>query len=592
MSTTLSRIAAVLTTMAALSVHMPAAAACSFGHVARLPVTMEGPRASVPVTINGQPTRFWLDSGAFWGLMSKAKAAELGLTTTPLPYNFYVTGTGGTANPELTKVKAFGIVGATLPNVEFLVVGRDVGNGVIGLNLLAAFDTDYDLANGAVDLMQVKGCANHNLAYWAGDKTVSITELLRAKDESDSHIYADALINGKHVRVMFDTGAPTTTIARSAAEKAGIDLSAPGVIRSRDILGIGSKSRASWIVKFDSFAIGGEEIRRSPIRVIDRAGDNPDSDMILGADFFLAHHIFVSRSQHRIYLTYNGGPIFSLSTEEEAGKSVTRSENMGGTDAIAAPTDAAGFAQRGSARTARSDYAGAISDLSEAIRLDPKSADYYGARARAYFASGNTEGARQDIDTAITLHPENPQLLVARGRFRFGQHDTAGARADAEAAEKLVPAGSLDNVSLIRLFELLHLPERNIALLDPMIALHKDDHTLGELLNARCWARGLANVELDKAIADCNAAIHRDGAQPAILDSRALIRVRQKNYAAAITDYDAALKGKPDQAASLYMRGWTKRASGQTAEGAADMAAAKKAGPDTVERLRSYGFGD
>jgi hypothetical protein len=34
------------------------------------------------------------------------------------------------------------------------------------------------------------------------------------------------------------------------------------------------------------------------------------TDMLLGMDFFLSHHVFIARSQNVIYLTYNGGPIF------------------------------------------------------------------------------------------------------------------------------------------------------------------------------------------------------------------------------------------------------------------------------------------
>ncbi len=34
--------------------------------------------------------------------------------------------------------------------------------------------------------------------------------------------------------------------------------------------------------------------------------------MILGADFFLSHHILVASSQRKLYFTYNGGPVFDL----------------------------------------------------------------------------------------------------------------------------------------------------------------------------------------------------------------------------------------------------------------------------------------
>jgi tetratricopeptide (TPR) repeat protein len=175
---------------------------------------------------------------------------------------------------------------------------------------------------------------------------------------------------------------------------------------------------------------------------------------------------------------------------------------------------------------------------------------------------------------------------------RVGQHDNIGALADADAAAKLTPPGSLDNAQLLSLFERLHRPDRALALLEPVIALHKGDHVLGALLNARCWQRGLANVELDKALDDCNTAIRRDGPKPAYLDSRGLIHVRQKDYTAAIADYDAALSGRPNIAASLFMRGWAKRASGQSEAGIADMTAAKTADADIADYFQLYGFAE
>jgi len=40
--------------------------------------------------------------------------------------------------------------------------------------------------------------------------------------------------------------------------------------------------------------------------------DLPDADMLLGSDFFVSHHVFVANSQHKLYVTYNGGPVFNL----------------------------------------------------------------------------------------------------------------------------------------------------------------------------------------------------------------------------------------------------------------------------------------
>ena len=40
--------------------------------------------------------------------------------------------------------------------------------------------------------------------------------------------------------------------------------------------------------------------------------DLGNADMLLGIDFFLSHRIYVSKSQSKMFITYNGGPVFAL----------------------------------------------------------------------------------------------------------------------------------------------------------------------------------------------------------------------------------------------------------------------------------------
>lgn len=571
-------------------------AKCSVGLIARLPVTMEGLRASVPVKVNGKDTSFWLDSGAFFSIMSKAKASELGLKTEAAPFGLYLTGVGGTATLELTRIKSFNLVGNELKNLQFLVGGSDAGNGLIGQNILAVADTEYDLANGTVNLFETKNCRDTGLAYWAKDQKYSIADLLNGDSAMDRHIYTKGLINGKSVRIMLDTGAPTTVLNRSAAERIGIDFSAPGVVESFGMTGIGTKSRRSWIVSLKSFDIGGETILNTPIRVIEDKGDKDFShDMLLGADFFLSHRLFVSPATRRLFLTYNGGAIFSLTTDGEVGARLTRTEGDWAQGNAAVPTDAAGFARRASSKAARSDWAAAIADYGEAIQREPGNAAFWRARAQAHGRLDNDRSARADFDKAIELAPGDPDLLVLRGFLRLKDGDTAGALADAEAAAAGFAGGSLDHLQVVNLFDRLHRADRVLALIDPIIALHRQDSKLGVLLNTRCYSRALANSELAKALADCNTAIKRDGALAAYLDSRAMVKVRQGDWAGALADYDAALAMDAGQSTSLYMRGWARRASGSTdpeavKQSAADFAAAKAIDADVADQFVPYGF--
>ncbi|KUR72694.1 hypothetical protein AQZ52_05535 [Novosphingobium fuchskuhlense] len=573
----------------------PASAKCTIGMVARLPVTLEGLRATVPVEVNGKTATFWLDSGAFFSVMSKAQAAALGLKTTSLPQGFFISGIGGDATAELATIRSFKIIGQELKNLQFLVGGSDLGAAVIGQNILAAFDTEYDLGNGHVNLVQVKDCREVNLAYWAAGKTVAMADLIRPENELAKHIYAKGMINGKQARMMFDTGAPATTLTRSAAERFGIDLSAPGVVESSRMSGIGRSFRRSWIVTLNSFEIGGEEIRNTPIRVIEDKGDDLDHDVLVGMDFFLSHRLFVSPSSGHLFLTYNGGAIFSLTTDGEIGARPTRSEGNVAAGTGDTPKDAAGFAQRGSARAARGDWQAAVADFDEAIKLEPAKAEYWRGRASARGRAGDGPGARADFDKAMALTPNDPDLVIQRGFMRLRDGDEKGALADAEAALAGYHEGSLERLAVVALFDRLHRADRVLALIDPIIALHRADNELGNLLNTRCYSRALANIELPKAMADCTGAIKRLGPLPALVDSRAMVKVRMGDVAGALADYDTVLAKAPQQAASLYMRGWVRRANaGGDAEklklAAADFATAKAVKADIADDFAPYGF--
>jgi TPR repeat protein len=62
------------------------------------------------------------------------------------------------------------------------------------------------------------------------------------------------------------------------------------------------------------------------------------------------------------------------------------------------------------------DLPGAIRDLDEVIRLEPRSAAAHYQRGIALGLSGQHERAFADFDTTVKLQPENPVGLTALGR--------------------------------------------------------------------------------------------------------------------------------------------------------------------------------
>lgn len=563
---------------------------CTVGDFGALPVEMQGARATTVVKIDGQDTRFILDTGAAFNFMSRANADAMKLKREPAPFGLSMSGIGGDADVELTRVPEFGILGGTLKKMEFMVGGSDAGMGLIGAALLDFSDLDIDLAHGKLHLMQPSGseCRKLAMAYWTQDGNYQVVDLNPSQHSYDQRSFVTVIINGKKVQALLDTGAPVTVLSSKAAKRAGIDLSSPQAKAGYTTSGIGAKNLKTWNVPLDSISIGTETIQHSRILVMDGdMGDNyNDVEMLLGADFFLAHHLFIANSQGKIYFTYNGGRVFALEMAAKGGDAPG--------DALPddpnAPKTAEDYALRGQAHLSRGESAAAAADLDNAIRLAPDQAPYYLARARANLALDHSDAAMADLDKSIDLDPKDVEALLLRARLRLRKKDTAGAEPDIAAARQLAPPGSAESAAVAEFYVAVDQPAAAIPLLDDWIRLHDDDSKLGSVLNSRCWARGLANQELDGALADCKAAIKRDGPLPQYLDSLGLVQLRRKDYPAAIDAYGQAVAKGARSAGSRYGLGLAEVRGGNTDAGNADMEAAKALDPKADNRFTQFGI--
>ena len=87
--------------------------------------------------------------------------------------------------------------------------------------------------------------------------------------------------------------------------------------------------------------IGDQEIHHFKLRI--GAIDLPDVDMLIGADFFISHRIYVDNATNRMFISYTGGNIFDTQArraEDAASSAPTQDESQ-------APKDAEGFSRRG-----------------------------------------------------------------------------------------------------------------------------------------------------------------------------------------------------------------------------------------------------
>jgi tetratricopeptide (TPR) repeat protein/predicted aspartyl protease len=630
------------------------AAKCRLREMVSLPITMSDLRPMMSAKINGTDVRFSLDSGAFFSMISPASAAELKLRTYPAAPGFYVSGIGGRIHVDLTKADNFELTGISLHDVEFMVGGNDESGesiGLLGRNFLQIADVEFDLAQGVVRLMFAKDCGDTALAYWAhvGDSysVMNIEEphqyaLLSSRSSKAAARYLEpitgtAYVNGVQIRVLFDTGAPNSYLTVGAAAKAGIKVGSPAVVSAGYGGGIGRGQVANYLAQVASFKIGDEEVRNTQLRLGDTtiAG----ADMLIGADFFLSHHIYVANSQHKLYFTYNGGPVFNLKTvaaastqsppatpagvptdgaravqspaELDAQSATAQSSDARGAGALAAQKatenqeasatrdtknagDADDYARRGAAFAARREFDQALPALTRACELATDNPDYFYQRGFVYWQIKQPSNALADFDRALRLKPNHILALLARGDLRMQTGDKAGAEADLDAANAAAPKEDAVHFSLAAGYMRLEQFPRAIEQYDLWIASHPLDAKLYGTLNLRCRARALGGIDLQRALQDCNQALsHAVKSSPFYADaadSRGLVWLRLGDYDKSVADFDACLKIAPRDAWSLYGRGIDKMRTKRTSEGEADIAQAKAISADIGDTFGRYGI--
>jgi tetratricopeptide (TPR) repeat protein len=574
---------ALLAGAASLLAATAARAECRLEGFAAVPVTMVGMRPTVHVMLNGHDAVFLVDTGAFASVISPAAAVRDHIRVFSRATQG-VEGIAGSAYAQTARVEAVQVGGASFYDMPFLVVdgmGRDL-DGVLGQDILGQADAEYDFANGVMRLIRPKGCGRSDvLSYWTDRPTV-----LQALSgfRGASSFTALGEINGQKLRVGFDSGSGYSDMTLKAAARAGVTPSSPDVAPTSATTGITGRSAATWSAPFDRFALGTEAVLHTRLRIAetDLAGD----DMLLGADFFLAHRIYVSRQQRRIYVTYNGGPVFRLRQTPTVSWSF-----MGAPEGDPnAPVDASGFARRGAASVARGDFGDAVEDFSRAITLQPKVAAFWFDRGAAQAVGGHADLALADFDAGLKLSPDAPSARLARASLEFDAGRTSAAEADVNSADKAAHGDAEIGLEIAGLYERSGLYPQSIAAYDRWIADHRRDDLLPEALAGRCRSRALARTELDLALKDCDAAVRARRSDSALLASRSLAHLARGELDRALADADTALKTGARPFWALEARGLAELDKGLREQAMADLAAAAELDSRQAERVRKLGL--
>lgn len=252
------------------------------------------------------------------------------------------------------------------------------------------------------------------------------------------------------------------------------------------------------------------------------------------------------------------------------------------------PTNTVVRRRRAELRLKAGDKPGALGDYEVIVAGAPAAWDYI-ERAQLWDIARRDRWAA-DLNAAERLEPGRAaDVWMVRAKLEAQAKQWDAALAAIDRAAGVAPAGpQIDEVRIHILRQAGRIDDRGeIALVQAQLRKHPR-YASGH--NSLCWLKVTGNLELDSAERDCAEALRLSPGEPAFLDSRAFLRLRQRNYRQALEDFDTALRLAPTQAASLYGRSVAKQALGDVAGATSDLAAARRVEPEIDAEFRGKGF--
>ncbi|MDB5948902.1 MAG: hypothetical protein JWR65_757 [Massilia sp.] len=286
---------------------------CTYVNVAELPLRYLGAsfHPAVDGFINDSPSPMLIDTGAYKSMLTRRATDRLDLTLRMT--GTYVHGIGGSSRVYGARINSFAIGptrsrGMTLGVIDEMGAPPDF-DAIVGADFLFQADVEIALADKKLRFFRPHDCKDSFLGYWGKD--IVDVPLTGSFGDSRNQTFTVEL-NGVRLDAIIDSGAAHSVVFAGAARKAGVDIDTPGTLKARDAVGVGPERLAQWKAVFKTFAIGGEIIRDAELSIAATpVSGRVQADIFLGADFLRAHRVLFAMSQHRLYIGYLGGDVFT-----------------------------------------------------------------------------------------------------------------------------------------------------------------------------------------------------------------------------------------------------------------------------------------
>jgi predicted aspartyl protease len=279
---------------------------CGVGQHFDLPVTAIGRGLAVAARINDRPVQLMIDTGAEQTAISAKLFSALHMTD-PLPKQSAVLGFGGKGKATTSTIMLDSFSAGPIQESRMLVgVIDDLPTaGVLGLDILAKYDVDFDMPHGKVTLY-TKGLCPGQRPDWPGEvKHLDAVRGIVSGPEYDRVVSAFLLIVAKvdnePMLAMLDSGNLSAhVLSQRIAERMGI--TAEQIDQAPTVEGSGAAGReTSRAYQFRQLVVGGETFAQPRMTI--SANKQLRTPLILGTEYFRHHRIWFNFASNSVFVS-------------------------------------------------------------------------------------------------------------------------------------------------------------------------------------------------------------------------------------------------------------------------------------------------
>jgi len=279
------------------------AKSCSLKRVTALALNESANQFTTTVRINDHPVTMLIDTGAGHSAISPELVKQLHLpedrrtkiavhgiggdmkVAHPVIAHSFRAGDGHLVDYEL------GVANASAPSLK----GKPgTPEGLLGLDLLAYYELEFDFSNRVLTLYTQDNCSG-NFIPWTGP-----FEVIAGRRQLNGQLFIPVSVNKEAINALIDTGAARSTLGIDTAHDVGVpdeELRLGGSINAFGQPGVAVKA---YEHHFDSVTVGHTTFRQAPLLIADeRFGV---IQMLLGMDFFRGRKLWMSFKTEQIFL--------------------------------------------------------------------------------------------------------------------------------------------------------------------------------------------------------------------------------------------------------------------------------------------------